>query len=228
MTAPPSLFAALAAVLRRDLIAAGRRRGELLRPLFFFVITLSLFPLAANPDPDYLQSIAPAVIWVAALLATLLGLDRVFRGDFADGALQQLLLSPHPPSLLALAKILAHWLLCGAPLALLAPLPALMLHLPPHALPALVGGLLLGTALMSLLGAAGAALTLGARGGGMLLALLVLPLYIPALIFGAFAARAAALGLPADGPLLWLGAMLLLALALAPAATAAGLRASSQ
>ncbi|MGR3984001.1 MAG: heme exporter protein CcmB [Gammaproteobacteria bacterium] len=223
------MTAALAALLRRDLRIACRRRGELLRPLLFFIITLSLFPLAATPDPAHLQKIAPAAIWMAALLATLLALDGVFRADFDDGALEQMLLSPHPPSMLALSKTLAHWLLCGAPLALVAPPMAIMLHFPPHALPELLASLLLGTALMSLLGAIGAALTLGARASrGMLLALLALPLYIPALIFGAGAARAAALGLPAHAHLLWLGAMLLLALALAPAAMAAALRASLQ
>ena len=224
-----SLPAALFILLRRDLSAAFRRRGELLQLLFFFVITVSLFPLAATPDPAHLQKIAPAAIWMAALLASLLALDGLFRADFEDGALEQLLLSPHPPTLLVLTKTVAHWLISGAPLVLISPLLAMMLHLPPRALGVLLASLLLGTLLMSMLGALGAALTLGARAArSTLLGLLILPLYIPPLIFGAGAVRAAALGLPASGHLLWLCAMVLLAFALAPLAIVAGLRASLQ
>lgn len=225
--ASSSLFAAFAALLRRDFSVACRRRGELLHPLLFFVIAASLFPLAAGPDPILLGQVAPAIIWVAALLATLLAVDGIFRSDHADGVLEQMLLSPHPPSVLVLAKTLAHWLLTGAPLILASPLLAGMLHLPQHAWPELLASLLLGTPAMSLVGAIGVALTLAARaGGGALLALLILPLYIPILIFGAGAVRSAALGLDPTGQLLWLGAILLLALALAPVTIVAALRVS--
>lgn len=227
---PPSTStrAACAALLRRDLTAAWRRRGEILHPLLFFVIVGALFALAAGPDPARLSAAAPGVVWVGALLATLLALPRVFADDHQSGALEQLLLSPHPPALLALAKTLLHWLLCGAPTVAVAPLLAEMLHLPRAALPTLLASLLLGTPALSLLGAVGAALTLAARGGGILLALLVLPLAVPILIFGAGAVHAAATGAGelAAAPLLWLGALLLLALALAPLTIVAALRAS--
>lgn len=224
----PNLRAAVIAMLRRDLTIAFRSRGELLQPVFFFLLTLSLFPLAAGAEPHLLARIAPAVIWVGALLAGMLTLERMFRADFHDGTLEQLLLSAHPPSILLLAKTFAHWLQSGAPLVLASPLLAVMMQLPAHAVPTLLLSLLLGTLNMTLLGAAGAALTLRARGGGMLLALLVLPLFVPVLIFGAGAVRMAALGLPPDAQLLWLGALTLLALAFAPPAMLAGLRAGMQ
>lgn len=217
---------ACAALLRRDLTIAWRRRGEILHPLLFFVIVSVLFAFAAGPDPALLAVAAPAVIWVGALLATLLALPRVFADDYRDGALEQLLLSPQPPTLLALTKTLTHWLVSGAPLVVVAPLLAEMLHLPRAAWPALLAGLLLGTPALSLVGAVGAALTLAARGGGVLLALLVLPLSVPVLIFGAGAVRAAVSGGDAGAPLLLLGALLLLALALAPLTIVAALRAS--
>ena len=223
---PVSTSAAFIALLRRDFTLAYRRRGELLRPLLFFVISVSLFALAAGPDPALLGQLAPAVIWVSALLSTLLALDGVFRSDYEDGALEHLLLSPHPPSVLALAKTLAHWLLGGAPLLLVAPLLAVMLNLPERALPALLLSLLLGTPALSLVGAIGVALTLAARASGMLLALLALPLYVPVLIFGAGAVHAAAFGGDVGAHLLLLGALLLLALALAPLTIVAALRAS--
>ena len=225
--------AACAALLRRDLSVAWRRRGEILQPLLFFIIVAALFAFAAGPDAALLAEVAAAVIWVGALLATLLALPRVFADDYRDGALEQLLLSPHPPTVLALTKTLLHWLLSGAPLVLSAPLLAEMLGLPRHAWPALLASLLLGTPALSLLGAVGAALTVAARGGGALLALLVLPLTLPVLIFGAGAVNAAAAaGGIGDGgdlvaaPLLWLGALLLLALAFAPLTIVAALRAS--
>ena len=221
----PSLPGAFAALLRRDLIIACRRRGEWLHPLLFFVITVSLFPLALSPDPAFLGKIAPAVVWVAALLATLLALPGIFTSDHADGTLEQLLLSPHPTSLLVSAKVLAHWLITGVPLIVAAPLLAEMLHLPRHALPELLGGLLLGTPTLSLVGAIGAALSVAARRSGVLTTLLVLPLYIPILIFGAGAVRAALLGLDPEGLLMLSGALLLLALALAPLTIVAALRA---
>lgn len=225
-SAPPQWGGACAALLRRDLTIAWRRRGEILHPLLFFVIVAALFAFAAGPDPALLAVAAPAVLWVGAQLATLLALPRVFADDHRDGVLEQLLLSPHPPTLLALTKTLTHWLVSGAPLVVVAPLLAEMLHLPRAAWPALLASLLLGTPALSLVGAVGAALTLAARGGGVLLALLVLPLSVPVLIFGAGAVRAALSGGDAGAPLLLLGALLLLALALAPLTIVAALRAS--
>ena len=219
------LSSTFVALLRRDLAVACRRRGELLHPLLFFVITVSLFPLALNPDPVFLGKIAPAVLWVAALLATLLALPGVFTSDYEDGSLEQLLISPHPPTLLVSAKMLVHWLVTGVPLIIISPLLAEMLYLPRHALPDLLWSLLLGTPALSLVGAIGAALTLAARRSGVLLALLVLPLYVPVLLFGAGAVRAATIGIDPTGPLLLLGAMSLLALALTPLTVVAALRA---
>jgi heme exporter protein B len=211
-------------VLRRDLQLAFRRRSELLNPVLFFVLVVSLFPLGIGPGPQTLALIAPGVIWVAALLATLLAMERLFRADFEDGSLEQLLLSPHPPALLALAKVLAHWLTTGLPLLLASPLLAVLLHLPAEAGGALLLSLLLGTPALSLIGAIGVALTVSLRRGGVLLTLLVLPLYVPVLIFGTAAVAAAATGLPYTGQLALLGAILVLALTLAPLAIAAGLR----
>ena len=226
MNPPTSLPGAFIALLRRDFCIAYRRRGEWLHPLLFFVISVSLFPLALSPDPAFLNQIAPAVLWVTALLATLLSLPGIFTGDYEDGSLEQLLLTPHPPTVLMLAKVLVHWLVSGVPLLLIAPLLAEMLYLPRPALPVLLWSLLLGTPAMSLLGAIGAALTLATRRSGLLLALLVLPLYVPILIFGAGAVRAATLGIDPTAQLLLLGAMSLLALALAPITIVAALRAS--
>ena len=226
MNPPTSLRGAFIALLRRDFCIAYRRRGEWLHPLLFFVISVSLFPLALSPDPAFLNQIAPAVLWVTALLATLLSLPGIFTGDYEDGSLEQLLLTPHPPTVLMLAKVLVHWLVSGVPLLLIAPLLAEMLYLPRPALPVLLWSLLLGTPAMSLLGAIGAALTLATRRSGLLLALLVLPLYVPILIFGAGAVRAATLGIDPTAQLLLLGAMSLLALALAPITIVAALRAS--
>lgn len=227
MKAPTaSLSAAFAALLRRDLAIAYRRRGELLWPVMFFVIAVALFPLAAAPDPVLLGKISPAILWVAALLSTLLALDGVFRNDYEDGTLEQMLLSAHPPTVLVLAKTLAHWLVAGVPLIIISPLLAAMLNLPVHIWPVLLCGLLLGTPVMSLVGAIGVALTLAARTGGVLLALLILPLFIPILIFGAGAVHLAALGLDPSGLLRLLGALLLLALALAPPTIVAALRVS--
>ena len=221
---------ALAAVIgmaRRDLKMAIRRRSELLNPLLFFILVVSLFPLGVGPGPQLLQEIAPGVVWVAALLATLLSMERLFRSDFEDGALEQLLLSPHALSLLVLAKVFAHWLVTGLPLILVSPLLGLLLHLPVEGIAALPVTLLLGTPALSLIGAIGVALTVGLRRGGVLLTLLILPLYVPVLIFGTAAVAAAAAGLPIAGQLALLGALLALALTLAPFATAAGLRISA-
>ncbi len=213
-------------MLQRDLLLAYRHRSELANPLLFFVIVVTLFPLAIGPEPGILKNIAPGVIWVAALLASMLSLESVFRTDFNDGSLELMFLSPHPPSLLVLSKIIAHWLITAVPLMLMAPLLAVLLHLPTEGIGVLLLTLLLGTPVLSLVGAIGVALTVGLRRGGMLLALLVLPLYVPVLIFAAGAVRDAALGLPVIGPLAFLGAMLVLSLTLAPLATSAALRIS--
>jgi heme exporter protein B len=210
----------LAGVVRRDLKLALRRRGELINTLLFFVIAASLFPLGVGPEPGLLRSMAPGVLWVGALLASLLGLERLFAGDYADGTLEQMLLSSAPLSVIVVGKVIAHWLVAGLPLLLVAPLLAVQFDLPREAIAVLVLALLLGTPVLSLVGAVGAALTLGARGGGALLALLVLPLYIPVLIFGAGAVGAA----DAQAHLMLLGGILALSVALAPWAVAAALR----
>jgi heme exporter protein B len=213
-------------VLRRDLLLAFRRRSDVATTLFFFLIVSSLFPLGIGPEPAVLSSIAPGVLWVAALLAGMLSLTRLFAADFADGSLEQMLLAPQPLALLVLAKIFAHWLICGLPVVLLAPIIGLQYALPNDALLVLVFALLLGTPALSLIGAIGAALTLGVRGSGLLVALLVLPLYIPVLIFGAGAVAASQHGMSSQAHLSLLAACSLLALVLAPMATAAALRIS--
>ncbi len=219
-----SLLQPLWITTRRDLLLALRRKSEVLTTVFFFVIVVSLFPLGIGPEPVLLKKIAPGVLWVAALLATLLGLPRLFAADHLDGTLEQLALSPSPFGLLVSGKILAHWLVCGLPLVLLAPILGLQFDLDGGALGVLTLALLLGTPLLSLIGAIGAALTLGVRGGGVLLALLVLPLYVPALIFGAGAVEAHVAGLDAGGHLSLLAAMLALAVFFAPWATTAALK----
>ena len=213
-------------LLRRDLLLALRRRSDIATTLFFFVIVSSLFPLGIGPEPAVLSSIAPGVLWVAALLAGMISLGRLFAADFADGSLEQMLLAPHPLAWLVSAKIFAHWLVCGLPVVLLAPLIGLQYALPNDALWVLVYSLLLGTPTLSLIGAIGAALTLGVRGSGLLVALLVLPLYIPTLIFGAGAVAASQHGMSAEAHLSLLAAVSLLSLVLAPLATAAALRIS--
>jgi heme exporter protein B len=213
-----------AAVMRRDLLLAMRRRSDVLTTFFFFIIVVSLFPLGVGPAPDTLREIAPGVVWVAALLASMLALGRLLASDYADGTLEQMVLAPQPLVLMVLAKILAHWLVTGVPLVLIAPLLGLQFDLPAPALGVMTAGLLIGTPVLSMIGAIGAALTLGVRGGGGLLALLVLPLYIPVLIFGAGAVAAAATGQGAGAHLSLLGAFFLLALVFAPWATAAGIR----
>ena len=220
------IFNAFLTVLKRDLTLAFRTRSEMVNPLLFFIMVISLFPLAVSPDPEVLRSLAPGVIWVAALLATLLSLDSLFRSDFDDGALEQLLLSVHPISVLVLAKVLAHWLVTGIPLLLLAPLLAVLLHLPSESIPTLLATLALGGPVLSLVGSIGVALTVGLRRGGVLLSLLILPLYIPVLIFAANAVSNAAAGLQIAGQLYFLAALLALSLTLAPIATAAALRIS--
>jgi heme exporter protein B len=217
---------ALFSVLRRDLLLAMRRKAEVLTALFFFVIVSSLFPLGIGPEPALLRKIGPGVLWVGALLATMLGLQRMFATDHADGTLEQMVLSSAPLPLLVAGKIAAHWVVSGLPVVLLAPLLGLQFDLDPEALGVLTIGLLVGTPVLSLLGAIGAALTLGVRGGGALLSLLVLPLYIPTLIFGAGAVQAHLSGQGAGGHLSLLGALLAMSLFFAPWATTAALRIS--
>ncbi|HEX9811546.1 MAG TPA: heme exporter protein CcmB [Burkholderiales bacterium] len=220
------LLGAALCVVRRDLLVSLRRVQDVLTPVIFFAIIVALFPLGVGPEPGVLATLAPGVLWVAALLATMLSLPRMFANDHADGTLEQLLLAPHPLAVLVLGKVFAHWLLTGLPLVLLSPLLALQLQLPSDAFTALIGSLLLGTPVLSLLGATGAALTLGLRGGGVLISLLVLPLYTPILIFGAGSVAAATTGLDTEAYFSLLGAFLVLALSFTPWATAAALRVS--
>lgn len=214
------------ATFKRDLILAFRHKGDMVNPLVFFLITITMIPLALGPEKAVLMRIAPGIIWVMALLATLLSLDSLFRSDFDDGSLEQLLIAPYPLTLSVMAKILVHWLATGLPLTLMAPLLGVMLSLPTSAFAALCYSLLLGTAAMSLIGAVGAALTVSLRKGGVLISLIVMPLYIPILIFGASAVQTAALGEAYDMQLAVLGAGLAIALLLAPLAAAGALRVS--
>ena len=215
---------AFIAILRRDLLLAARRKSEVLTAVFFFMIVVSLFPLGIGPEADMLRRIAPGVLWVAALLAAMLSLNRLFAADHQDGTLEQMALSSTPLALLVAGKILAHWLVSGLPLVLLSPVLGIQFDLSSRALGVLMVSLLLGTPLLSLIGAIGAALTLGVRGGGVLLSLLVLPLYVPALIFGAGAVEADISGIGAGGHLSLLAALLALALFFAPWAATAALR----
>ncbi len=215
---------AIYSIVRRDLLLAMRRLSEVLALLFFFVIVTSLFPLGIGPEPAMLRKIAPGILWVAALLATMLGLQRMFAVDHADGTLEQMALSPTPLVLLVTGKIAAHWLTCGLSLVLLAPVLGIQFDLDRSALGVLMLALLLGTPLLSLIGSIGAALTLGVRGGGVLLSLLVLPLFIPTLIFGAGAVQAQIEGGSPSGHLSLLAALLVLAGFFAPWATTAALR----
>ncbi len=215
---------ALIAIIRRDLLLVMRRKSEVLTALFFFVVVTSLFPLGIGADAALLRKIAPGVLWVAALLSTLLGLQRMFAADYQDGSLEQLALSPQPMVLLVAGKITAHWLVCGLPLVLLAPLIGIQFDLDPSSLYVLMGTLMLGTPVLSLLGSIGAALTLGVRGGSVLLSLLILPLYIPVLIFGAGAVYANSVGLDISGYFSLLGALLILALAFVPWVSSAAVK----
>ena len=213
-----------AALLTRDLRLAFRQGGDVANVVAFFALAVILFPFGVGPDPDLLARIAAGVLWVTALLAALLSLERLFDADFQDGSLEALALMPVPLEIQVLAKCVAHWLTTGLPLTIIAPLLALALHFDAAGYPALIAALLLGTPVLSLIGAIGAALTLGARRAGVLLSLLVLPLYIPVLIFGVAASEAAALGLESRPHLLLLAALLAGSLALAPWAAAAALR----
>ena len=213
-------------LLKRDLLLAFRHRSEIANPALFFIIVVSLFPLGVSPEMRVLQILGPGVIWVTALLATMLSLESIFRSDFEDGSLEQMLISPRPVAVLVLAKVLAHWLVTGLPLMVLAPLLGVLLSLPGEAIAMLVVTLALGTPVLSFVGAIGVALTIGLRRGGALLSLLVLPLYVPVLIFAANAVASSGAGLPVTGHLYLLGALLVLSVTLAPLATAAALRIS--
>ena len=221
-----SLLRAFTLLLKRDLTLAMRHRAEMINPVLFFVLVTSLFPLGIGADPRLLQAVGPGVIWVAALLAALLSLEGIFRSDFEDGTLEQFLLSSHPVSVLVLAKVLAHWLITGLPLLVISPLLGVLLGLPGDAIMILLVTLALGTPVLSLIGAVGVALTVGLRKGGMILSLLVLPLYVPLLIFAASAVDTAAAGLPVTAHLSLISALLVLSLSLSPLATAAALRIS--
>ena len=213
-------------IIKRDLLLAMRRQSDVLTTLFFFIIVVSLFPLSVGPEMNILRTMAPGVVWVAALLASMLSLGRMFSNDYLDGTLEQMLLSPQSLSLLVLGKALAHWLVSGVPLVLMAPVLGIQYDLPVEALFVLTTALLLGTPVLSLIGAIGAALTLGLRGGGVLVSLLVLPLYIPVLIFGAGAVEANMAGVGFDAHLSLIGAFLLVSLVFAPWAAASSLRVS--
>ncbi|HSY28725.1 MAG TPA: heme exporter protein CcmB [Burkholderiaceae bacterium] len=218
------MLKALGCVIHRDLLLAFRRRSDVVTTLFFFVIVVSLFPLGVGAEPGLLRTLAPGILWVSALLASMLALGRLFALDYADGTLEQMLLSAEPISVIVIGKVIAHWLVSGLPLVLLAPLLAVQFDLPADSIRVLFLSLLLGTPVLSLIGAIGAALTLGVRGGGALVSLLVLPLYIPILIFGAGAVGAEASGMGASAHLLLLGGGLAAAAALTPWAISAALR----
>ena len=222
------MFALLRAVIRRDLLLAWRRRADIATVVLFFVIVVSLFPLGVGPEPNLLRTIAPGIIWVAALLACMLSLQQMFASDHSDGALDQMLLAAAPLGLIVIARAFAHWLMAGLPLVILSPVLAIQFDLAPELSPVLTLSLLLGTPILTLTGAIGAALTLGLRGGGMLLALLVLPLYVPVLILGSGAVDAASAGLGADAHLLLLAAQLVVTATFAPWAIAAALRISAE
>ena len=212
------------AVLRRELQVALRRKGDVLNVLVFFVVVASLFPLGVGPEPNQLRAMAAGVVWIAALLAALLSLPRLFAADHVDGTLEQMLVAPQPLAIIVLAKIAAHWLTTGLPLAIAAPLIGLQYDLPGDALAILLASLAIGTPVLSLLGAAGAALTLGVRGGGALLGLLVLPLFVPVMVFGAGAVTASLIGINPSAHLSLLGAFLAVSSLVGPWAACAALR----
>ncbi|MCK9238204.1 MAG: heme exporter protein CcmB [Thiopseudomonas sp.] len=213
-------------LILREARLLARRPAELANPLVFFAIVIALFPLAVGPETQMLRTLSPGLIWVAALLAVLLSLENLFRSDFEDGSLEQWVVSPHPLTVLVLAKVFAHWLFSGLALVLLSPVLAIMLGLPADRVPILLASLLLGTPILSLLGAVGAALTVGLKRGGILLALLILPLYIPVLILGSGVLQAALQGLPTLGYLLWMASLMMLTITFTPFAIAAGLKIS--
>ena len=223
-----SLFGLLLLVVKRDLLLAMRRRADVLTTLIFFVMVVSLFPLGVGPEPDMLRKMAAGVLWVAALLSSMLSLPRMFSADYLDGTLEQMMLAPQSLSMMVLGKIVAHWMLSGLPLVLIAPVLGLQFDMAADAIFVMMLALLLGTPVLSMLGAVGAALTLGLRGGGVLVSLLVLPLTIPVLIFGAGAVDAVSGGMDAISNLSLLGAFLLFALVFSPFVAAQALRISME
>ncbi len=223
-----NLFVLLLLIVRRDLLLAMRRRADVLTTLIFFVMVVSLFPLGVGPETDMLRKMAPGVLWVAALLASMLSLGRLFSADYLDGTLEQMLLAPQSLSVLVLGKMASHWMVSGLPLVLMTPVLGLQFDMSVQAIGVLMLGLLLGTPILSMIGAIGAALTLGLRGGGVLLSLLVLPLCIPVLIFGTGAVQAVTSGLSISSHLSLLGALLVLAVAFTPWVTAQALRISME
>lgn len=220
------MFKAWKQIFKRDLLIAFRRRSEIIHPIIFFVMVISLFPLAIGDDKALLQKIAPAIIWVTALLATMLSLDNLFRSDFEDGSLEQMTLLKIPLSFLVTAKITAHWVITGLPLILITPLLAVLLYMPSESISMLLLTLLLGTPTLSLIGAVGIALTVGLRQGGVILSLLILPLYIPVLIFATLALQNVEQGFSAEAQLAMMLAILVLAITLSPFAIAAALKVS--
>lgn len=226
MAASLSAWQVVGQLMRRDLRVAWRQRSEFLNPIIFLLVVITLFPLAVGPAADTLSRIAPGVIWVSALLSAMLGLERMFRDDFRDGALEHMLLLPCPVELTVLGKVAVHWVVTALPLLLVSPLLALLLSLPMQALPVLILTLLLGTPVLSAVGAIGVALTVSLNRGGALLSLLLLPLLIPLLIFATAAIEAATYGVSPAGPLALMAAFLVLALGLAPLAVKAALQVS--
>ena len=219
-------FSSFIAVMKRDVLVAYRQLGDVLSPMVFFVVVVSLFPLGIGANEPLLSKVSSGIIWVATLLSSLLSLERLFKMDFIDGSLEQLLLSPVPTTLIVSAKITVHWFLNSLPLILAAPVLGLLMNFPEKAYPALISTFLLGTPVLSCIGAIGAALTVGLRKGGALLSLLILPLYIPVLIFATSAIDAASVGLPYDGQLAILAAMLIGSLTFSPFVVAASLKVS--
>lgn len=222
-----SYFAVLKLIIKRELTLAYRHKDDVLNPVLFFIIVVTLFPLGIGPSTNTLTTIAPGVIWVAALLATLLSLDRIFKSDFNDGSLEQMILSPHPTYIIVLGKVLAHWLITGVPLIFIAPVLAVSLHLNDNAYNAMMLTLLLGTPVLSFIGAIGAALTVRLKNGGVILSLLVLPLFIPVLIFATSTINTAAMNLPYQGQLAIIAALLVGAITLAPFAISSALKVST-
>lgn len=222
------MFRLFSAIVRRDLKLALRQKSDVFNTIFFFIVVVTLVPLGIGPDQGLLRSIAPGVVWVAALLAALLSLPRLFANDYADGTLEQMLLSGEPLTIIVIAKVFAHWLTTGIPLTVISGLFALMFDLSADVAMVLMAALFIGTPVLSLVGSVGASLTLGLRGGSVLTSILVLPLYIPVLIFGAGAAEATATGLSSTAYFLIVGALTLFSLVVMPLATAAALRIAAE
>lgn len=223
-SATPSLRRALVASLRRELIVSARHKGDLANPLIFYLMVVVFVPLGISVETQMLSKLAPGMLWVIALLATLLSLDGLFRSDYEDGSLELMVLSPQPLALIVVSKVFVHWLLTGVPLTLLAPILGVMLQLPGQGYGALIISLLIGTGSLSLIGSIGAALTVGLRKGGLLLSLVIMPFYVPVLIFGAGAVKSAIEGFPVSAELAVLGALLVAWMLIAPFAIAGGLK----